>query len=377
DYTYDSTGRLTQVDRNSSTYATYSYDDNNNRTGGVINGVTTTGVYDTQDRMTDYNTYDFTYGANGEMLTKTNTLTSVVWTYTYDVEGNLLSAASSSPAKTYNYEVDGLNRRIEKRDGSTFKARYLYDTKNRIIAEINSNRTLKRRYVYVSKQNIPDYFYEGSAKFRIISDHLGSPRLVIKQSDGSIKQVMDHDAFGCFVTNTIDTSGSYTAIPFGFAGGLFDANTNLLRYGARDYDCETGRWLSKDPILFDGGDTNLFGYVQNDPINWIDVNGLEPKRPGFINTINIDEMRSGGGGGGGFSPFRGKSPQQIDTMFRDKGFQPRGPDPVGGKGGYVNPNTGRSYHIDFNNRFNEPAHVDVNRPGNCPMPKRKFPAGGE
>lgn len=48
-----------------------------------------------------------------------------------------------------------------------------------------------------------------------------------------------------------------------------------MRFGARDYDAETGRWTAKDPILFAGGDTNLYGYVLNDPVNWIDPNGLE------------------------------------------------------------------------------------------------------
>lgn len=38
-----------------------------------------------------------------------------------------------------------------------------------------------------------------------------------------------------------------------------------MRFGARDYDSETGRWAGKDPILFGGRDANLFGYVNNDP----------------------------------------------------------------------------------------------------------------
>lgn len=42
----------------------------------------------------------------------------------------------------------------------------------------------------------------------------------------------------------------------------------------RNYDPEIGRWTSKDPILFRGGDTNLFGYVANDPINFVDPRGL-------------------------------------------------------------------------------------------------------
>jgi len=61
------------------------------------------------------------------------------------------------------------------------------------------------------------------------------------------------------------------------------------------------------------------------------------------------------------NPFKGKTPAQIDEMFRAKGFEPRGPDPLNGKGGYVNPKTGRSYHIDEANGFGEAPHVDVNR----------------
>ena len=47
----------------------------------------------------------------------------------------------------------------------------------------------------------------------------------------------------------------------------------------RDYDPETGRWTSKDPILFAGGDTNLYGYVLADPINFIDPDGQQPVGP--------------------------------------------------------------------------------------------------
>jgi len=55
-----------------------------------------------------------------------------------------------------------------------------------------------------------------------------------------------------------------------------DADTGLVRFGARDYDAETGRWSAKDPIMFKGGNTNLYGYTLNDPINFMDPAGLEP-----------------------------------------------------------------------------------------------------
>ena len=64
-------------------------------------------------------------------------------------------------------------------------------------------------------------------------------------------------------------------------------------------------------------------------------------------------------------------------MLKAKGFEPRGPDPLNGKGGYVNPKTGRSYHIDEANSFGEPPHVDVNRPKTYdgPLDKKKYPFG--
>ena len=45
--------------------------------------------------------------------------------------------------------------------------------------------------------------------------------------------------------------------------------------GIRDYDPDTGRWTAKDPILFAGGDADLYGYCLNNPINEIDPNGLK------------------------------------------------------------------------------------------------------
>jgi RHS repeat-associated protein len=74
-------------------------------------------------------------------------------------------------------------------------------------------------------------------------------------------------------------------IPFGFAGGLHDKDTNLIRFGYRDFDPETGRWTARDPIGFAGGDTNLYGYVASDPVNWMDLDGLAPVWVGYAGPI--------------------------------------------------------------------------------------------
>ena len=94
--------------------------------------------------------------------------------------------------------------------------------------------------------------------------------MVVNASTGDIVQKMEYDEFGRVLT---DTNPGFT--PFGYAGGIYDQQTGLVRFGARDYDAETGRWTAKDPIGFNGGSTNLYNYVLADPINNVDYLGLE------------------------------------------------------------------------------------------------------
>ncbi len=95
---------------------------------------------------------------------------------------------------------------------------------------------------------------------------------------------IDYDSFGNIIN---DTDPSFD-MPFGFAGGLHDQDTGLVRFGYRDYDPDIGRWTAKDPILFAGGDTDLYGYVLNDPVNWIDPWGLCKARKWVEKIDSID-----------------------------------------------------------------------------------------
>ena len=83
-----------------------------------------------------------------------------------------------------------------------------------------------------------------------------------------------YDTYGNILS---DTNSSFKT-PFGFAGGLYDPDTKLTHFGYREYDAYTGKWTAKDPIGFDGGDSNLYGYVLGDPVGFVDPDGLMTMR---------------------------------------------------------------------------------------------------
>ncbi len=93
---------------------------------------------------------------------------------------------------------------------------------------------------------------------------------------------MDYDEFGNIL---LDTHPGFQ--PFGFAGGLYDPHTKLTRFGARDYEAETGRWTAKDPIRFDGDGPNLYEYVNSDPMNFVDPEGKGPISIGICIGLEI------------------------------------------------------------------------------------------
>ena len=164
---------------------------------------------------------------------------------------------------------DPLNRRIGKKKNGRLQYGLIYQDSLRPIADTDENGQLKSIYLYADKGNVPTAMLRANKSYLIISDHLGSVRQVIDTQTGEIAQQLDYDAWGQV---TEDSRPGFQ--PFGFAGGLHDPDTQLTRFGARDYDAETGRWTAKDPILFDGGDSNLYGYVLQDPVNLIDPEGL-------------------------------------------------------------------------------------------------------
>jgi len=118
---------------------------------------------------------------------------------------------------------------------------------------------------------------QSGVAYRIISNQLGSVRLMVRAVDGYIVQRTDYDEFGIVQAGEYIEPG-FKEAPVGFAGGLYDPDTKLVRFSARDYDPDTGRWMTKDPIRFGGGVANLYEFVLDDPINSYDPFGISEIR---------------------------------------------------------------------------------------------------
>jgi len=281
-YGYDLAGRLDTVTENGTLIADYAYDSNSNKDGAALaaNGIAGTGcaagmsnpsaTVDAQDRLLTYANCSYTYTANGELTGKTNINTSQTTTYDYDVFANLRSATLPN-GDVLSYQIDGRNRRIGKRINGVKVQGFVYMNQLEPVAETDGDGNRVATFIYADRANVPSYLLKGGNTYRVIADHLGSVRLVLDVADGTIAQRMDYDAWGNVLA---DTNPGFQ--PFGYAGGIYDRDLKLVRFGARDYDPESGRWTAKEPAMFSFGEVNFYRYANVDPINYVDVNGLEP-----------------------------------------------------------------------------------------------------
>ena len=147
-------------------------------------------------------------------------------------------------------------------DGSVVRG-YLWSGP-RLVAETDASGTVLSRFVYGSRAHVPDYLVDGATTYRLVTDERGSVRLVVDTATGAVVQRIDYDPWGRV---TADTNPGFQ--PFGYAGGLTDPDTGLVRFGDRDYDPTATQWLSRDTIGFTGG-TNHYAYADGDPVNRID-----------------------------------------------------------------------------------------------------------
>ncbi len=258
-YIYDSMGRLLRYDGSG----------RRNYEMNALRGIAgTTLSYDNEDHLLSFGTTTYQYNLDGFLTSRTQG--TAVSTYNYSSRGELLSV-NLPDGRLIEFIHDPLGMRIAKRINGVIIEKYLWKQNTGLAAVYDGNDNLLMRFKYGDGTG-PIATAKAGSNYHLAYDQIGSLRLVTDNSGNVVKRI-DYDSFGNILA---DTNPGFV-VPFGFAGGLQDHDVSLVHFGLRDYNPEIGTWTAKDPILFNGGDTNLYGYVQDNPINVSDPSGC-----GFI-----------------------------------------------------------------------------------------------
>jgi RHS repeat-associated protein len=284
-YTNDSTGQLLAATGGPS----YSYDANGNRTNsGYQTGPNNEFLYD--------GTYTYAYDANGNRTSRTAADGSQIQ-YGWDNRNRLISVtfknSGGATTQTVTYIYDASNRWVGETivaGSTTTQARYVYDG-NQIVLEFDGTgsgsltaTSPSHRYLWgpAVDQLLADEQLSGTAQ---VVWTLGDNENTIRDLatyNGSTTTVANHRVFSAYGQLLSQTNSSVGCL-FAYTGRPLDQATGLQNNLNRWYDAIVGRWLSQDPIGFNGGDANLYRYVGNSPVDGMDPAGLQPWMPPAIN----------------------------------------------------------------------------------------------
>ncbi|HEU4840799.1 MAG TPA: RHS repeat-associated core domain-containing protein, partial [Ilumatobacteraceae bacterium] len=267
DYRYDADGQLLEVERDAGTAQAavterYAYDANGNRRSRQVGAAAAeTATFDAEDRLIARGTTAYDYDAGGFLKSRGADQ------FDYSARGELLTATVGGTTVSYRY--DALGRRVARVQGNQ-TTQYLYgDPANPVrVTATRSAAGVLTTYYYDDEGMLYAFERSGSRVF-VGTDQVGTPR-VVTNSAGVVQTVRAYDAFGHLLSESQPTFD----LPIGYAGGLEDRVTGLVRFGFRDLDTITGRWTARDPALYDGGQANLYTYVAGDPVALRDPLGL-------------------------------------------------------------------------------------------------------
>jgi RHS repeat-associated protein len=276
-YDYDEVYRLKQAVTATGTKS-YSYDAVGNRQTGP--GPKDTGYrYDAANRMLSGKLFGYAYDNNGNQTARTvPNAPEKGWTLTWDYENRLTKMEQSkgtTEKRTITFKHDPMGRRIEKKAVTTVSGvtktttyTYVYDG-DAIALETMTDGGVTTKTFYTHGPGVDEHLaLERNGQYYYYhADGLGSVTAITDNSK-AVVQSYTYDAFGMARAAT-GFVNSYT-----YTGREWDKETGLYFYRARYYDPMEGRFISKDPVSFAGGDVNLYAYVNSNTINNTDPMGL-------------------------------------------------------------------------------------------------------
>jgi RHS repeat-associated protein len=263
-YSYNAIYELTKVMQGTNTTESYTFDPVGDRLSSLS---VSPYNYNTSNELTSTPSTTYTYDYNGNVLT--NTSGSNTTSYSWDFENRLTSVTLPGSGGTVSFKYDPFGRRIYKSSSSGTSV-YAYDIDN-LIEETNAAGTVVARYAENFNIDEPLAMVRSSATSYYHADGLGSVTS-LSNAAGAVAQTYTYDSYG----KQTASSGSLTNA-FQFASREFDSETGLYFMRARYYDPATGRFVSEDPSVFEGG-MNFYPYVDNNPINWFDPYGLQKRK---------------------------------------------------------------------------------------------------
>jgi RHS repeat-associated protein len=261
-YGYDANSQLTTVTKDGALAEQYDYDANGNRNSVQIGSSSPiTATYDVQDRLIQQASTNYQFNQDGFLTQRGSD------TFQYSARGELLSAKVRGQTVTYAY--DALGRRTGRTD-ATGTTQYFYGNPGNAV-QLTAMRDAESvlSTFYYDPDGLLIAIQRGPARYYVATDPVGTPRLMT-DANGAVVLALDYDSYGNVLPG--GTVPSF-AVAIGFAGGLVDPTTGLVRFGFRDYDPVVGRWTARDPVLFNGDQANLYVYVANNPIGQRDPLG--------------------------------------------------------------------------------------------------------
>jgi RHS repeat-associated protein len=265
-YSYDGVNRLSTMSAPGDTCSglSWSYDQWGNRTAQTVTGGTCGSsqlTFNSSNRVTNTG---FQYDAAGNMTHDAS------HSYTYDAENRITKVDGGSTA-TYVYGADG--RRVSK-TSSIGGRQYLYDLNGNVISEVDQNFAWQNIYLRLNGSLLAEYPFGSPPRF-FHADHLGSTRLLTSYPTPSVVDSMDYLPFGEQIAGSTWTFDKFT-------GYARDSETGLDNAQARYNSSSLGRFMSPDPVGNFVADAtnpqtwNLYTYVNNNPIAFIDPTGTDP-----------------------------------------------------------------------------------------------------